>query len=92
MLRVLENSAFVDHEFTGLLPRRIRMIIFKKTNGALVEAPTQFNVDNPDLRLLEDVAEVLVVGKSLVKQVKLVPKPKEEIAKIRQSRSSRKSA
>ncbi|MBQ4566622.1 MAG: hypothetical protein IJA79_00660 [Desulfovibrio sp.] len=68
------------------------MIIFKKTNGALVEAPTQFNVDNPDLRLLEDVAEVLVVGKSLVKQVKLVPKPKEEIAKIRQSRSSRKSA
>lgn len=64
-----------------LIPRRAkRMYVFKKEDGSLVEAPRGFNPDKPDFSMLENVCEVLVIGKVLVKQVKLVVKPKAEPA------------
>lgn len=62
------------------------MFIFKKAGGELEVAPEGFDPDNPDLAMLEDVEEVLVVSKVLVKQVKLVPKAKEEIARVRKKK------
>ena len=60
------------------------MYIFKMRTGELKEAPSNFNPDNPDFTILEDVNEVLCINKILVKQMKLVVKQKEEIKKIRE--------
>lgn len=64
------------------------MYIFRTLDGALREAPKAFNPESPDLAMLEDVSEVLVIGKELVKQVRLVPKPKDERRKIREARGA----
>ena len=63
------------------------MLLFHMTDGSYKEAQRGFDVDKPDLGMLEDVEEVLVVGKVLVKQIRLVPRPKEERAQIRTAMS-----
>lgn len=82
---ILESSPFVTYgEDSKLIPRRIRtMYIFKLHDGSLEEAPEGFDPNNPDFNDLADVDEVLVIGKELVKQVRLVPKPKEEQDRIK---------
>lgn len=58
------------------------MILFHMSDGSYKEAK-DFDIEKPDMDRLDGVEEVLVVGKVLVKQVRLVPKPKEERAQIR---------
>lgn len=86
-MTVLERSPFVQTEFNGFLTRRKKVLLFHMTDGSYKEAPRGFDVDKPDLGMLEDVEEVLVVGKVLVKQIRLVPRPKEERAQIRTAMS-----
>ena len=63
------------------------MILFHMSDGTYKEAPGDFDTEKPDMDRLEGVEEVLVVGKVLVKQVRLVPKSREERAQIRTSMS-----
>lgn len=86
-MQILKGSAFVTWEFAGMVHRRVMMFIFKKTDGMLEVAPAGFDPDKPDPTLLEEVEEILVVSKVLVKQLRLVPKSKEEIAQVRQRKS-----
>lgn len=81
----LQASPFVtlDAAQCKLLPRKKTMYIFKMTTGELREAPATFNPEQPDFAELEEVDEVLVISKVLVKQIRLVAKPKEERAAIR---------
>ncbi len=60
------------------------MFIFKRENGALEIAPANFSPDKFDESVLSGVAEVLCVGKILVKQTRLVLKSREEMANIRE--------
>lgn len=87
-MAALRASAFVEIRLEGLAARRVVMHVFRKTDGSLVDAPEDFDPDRPDAKLLEDVEEVLVVGKVLVKQLRLVPKPREEIRAIREELST----
>ena len=48
------------------------MYIFRMTSGELRDAPEDFSPDAPDFEQLADVEEVLVIGKVLVKQLRLV--------------------
>ena len=59
------------------------MYIFRMTSGELRDAPEDFSPDAPDFEQLADVEEVLVIGKVLVKQLRLVAKPREERDRIR---------
>lgn len=54
------------------------MYIFRTTDGCLRGAPAGFDPEKPDFTALQDVVEVLVVGKVLEKQLRLVPKAKQE--------------
>lgn len=87
-METLETSEFVDREYPGWEVRRTRMYIFRKNDGSLVEAPRDFDPDKPDFTTLEDVSEVLVISKVLVKQVRLVPKSKEEITRVRAEKNN----
>lgn len=87
-MAALEASAFVEIRLEGFAARRVLMHVFRKTDGSLVDAPEDFDPDRPDGKLLEDVEEVLVVGKVLVKQLRLVPRPREEIRAIREELST----
>ena len=82
-MTLLKVSPFVRLEFNGFTTRRKIVILFHMADGSYKEAPKGFDTEKPDLEQLEGVEEVLVVGKILMKQVRLVPKPKEERAKIR---------
>lgn len=63
------------------------MYIFRMLDGSLVEAPKEFNPDKPDFDELKDVLEVLVISKVLEKQLRLVPKARQErSALLEQSR------
>ncbi|WP_291318743.1 hypothetical protein [Desulfonatronospira sp.] len=64
----------IAREFTGFKIRRTKMYLFKKTDGTLVEAPEDFDPKEPDWNRMQEVEEVLVIGKVLVPQMKLVPK------------------
>lgn len=86
-LAVLEASPFVKQEFNGFTARRKNVLLFHMANGSYKEAPKGFDAEKPDLGMLEGVEEVLVVGKILVKQIRLIPKPKEERAQIRAAMS-----
>lgn len=76
-LTLLRTSPFVqlDTKNSKLLPRRHVMYIFRMTSGELRDAPEDFSPDAPDFEQLADVEEVLVIGKVLVKQLRLVAKP-----------------
>ena len=84
-LALLRTSPFVqlDTKNSKLLPRRHVMYIFRMTSGELRDAPDDFSPDAPDFDQLADVEEVLVIGKVLVKQLRLVAKPREERDRIR---------
>ena len=58
------------------------MYIFKLSDGSLVESYQGLDPDKPDFSRLADVQEVLGVNKVLEKQIRLVPKPKEERSKL----------
>lgn len=64
------------------------MYIFRMTSGELRDAPEDFSPDAPDFDQLADVEEVLVIGKVLVKQLRLVAKPREERDRIREQLST----
>lgn len=82
-LAVLKASPFVCLEFNGFISRRKKVILFHMSDGSYKEAPKDFDTEKPAMDKLEGVEEVLVIGKVLVKQVRLVPKPKEERDRIR---------
>ena len=86
---ILQASVFttIDKERSRFIVRRIHMYIFKMENGTLLPAPADFNPENPQFEQLEEVAEVLVISKVLVKQLRLVAKPREERAALRQALS-----
>lgn len=54
------------------------MYLFLGYDGQLVQAYDGFDVNNPDWAKLQNVKEVLYVGKAYEKQMKLVVKAKEE--------------
>ena len=58
--------------------RRLRVYVFVHEDGTLTYAPDGFDRDNPQVEMLKGVPMVLEIGKELVPQVKLVPKPKEQ--------------
>lgn len=89
-LALLRTSPFVqlDTKNSKLLPRRHVMYIFRMTSGELRDAPEDFSPDAPDFEQLADVEEVLVIGKVLVKQLRLVAKPREERDRIREQLST----
>ena len=86
-MSILKVSPFVHLEFSGFITRRKKVILFHMSDGTYKEAPGDFDTEKPDMDRLEGVEEVLVVGKVLVKQVRLVPKSREERAQIRASMS-----
>lgn len=59
------------------------MYILKTEDGKLVPAPANFSPDTSLGKDLDNIVEVYVVSKTLVKQVKLVVKDKAEVAAIR---------
>lgn len=67
------------------------MYIFRYSDGHMERAPIDFSPDNignmATKAALDDVDEIYVVSKTLVKQVKLVVKDKTEIATIRNAKS-----
>ncbi|MDD2967834.1 MAG: hypothetical protein PHN64_10230 [Desulfovibrionaceae bacterium] len=82
---ILQASAFttLDKKRSRFVLRSKRMYIFKMEDGTLTPAPEDFNPEMPQFEQLEDVAEVLVIAKVLVKQLRLVAKPREERAALR---------
>lgn len=50
------------------------LYIFRKDDGSLVDAPAEFSPENCDEAILDGVNEILVVGKTMVKQTRLVDK------------------
>lgn len=87
---ILKNSLFVELRKDILVERSLPMCvyIFKMNDGSLMSAPENFDPDAPDFALLEDVEEVLVIGKVLVKQCRLVAKDRETRAAIRRANST----
>ncbi len=67
--------------------RRVAMYILKYNDGRLVDAGEDFDPENLDWKMMEDVAEVLFVSKIFVPQIRLVAKPAEERARIRKNLS-----
>ncbi|WP_294623059.1 hypothetical protein [uncultured Bilophila sp.] len=63
------------------------MYILKYNDGRLVFPGEDFDPENLDWKMMEDVAEVLYVSKVFVPQIRLVAKPLEERARIRKSLS-----
>lgn len=93
------EKALIDSPFTAvakgshLRPRRVKMFLFLMYDGTVAPAYEGFDLDNPDWEQLRDVQEVLQVSKAFTKQMKLVAKPKEERAAIREEiNAARKSA
>ncbi len=84
----LRDSLFTmpDPDAPPWAQKKVRMHIFRMNDGSLREAPEEFRPESPDEDMLKNVAEVLCVGKILVKQLRLVPKPAEERALIRAER------
>lgn len=84
------EKAFLDSPFTEiakgseLKPRRVKMFLFLMYDDSIKQAYQGFDLDNPDWEQLRDVKEVLQVSKAFTKQMKLVVKPKEERAVIRE--------
>ncbi len=89
--RLLATSPFVMIDPVGSTlirkKRRQAMYILKYADGRLVAAGEDFDPENLDWKLMEDVVEVLYVSKIFVPQIRLVAKPLEERARIRKSRS-----
>ncbi|WP_294448119.1 hypothetical protein [uncultured Mailhella sp.] len=76
---ILEASPFVTYgQGSALISRRRKMYLFRMNDGTIVDAYAEFDPNKPDFAKLADVQEVLVVGKVLEKQIRLVAKPKEE--------------
>ena len=86
-LPLLQASEYFDREFLGFEKMRCKMYLFKTTSGSIVEAPNNFDIDNPDQKVLENVEEIYVVSKVLRKQLKLVLKPSAECKVIRRKKN-----
>lgn len=77
--RLLEQSPFTAiSPQSKLVARKAAMYLFRMNSGEIKEANADFDPDRPDFEQLADVEEVLYVSKILVKQLRLVVKPKEE--------------
>ena len=89
--RLLAESPFVMIDPVGSTliqkRRRIAMYILKYNDGRLIDAGEDFDPENLDWKMMEDVAEVLFVSKIFVPQIRLVAKPAEERARIRKNLS-----
>lgn len=83
----LENSLFTERRFNGFTERKVKMYIIKLEDGRLIEKDEEFSPDQLSGKDLENISEVYLVSKTLVKQVKLVVKDKAEIAAIRSVKS-----
>ena len=83
VLCALERSEYVTiSSDSRLMPRRVKMFLFINANGTVTQAPADFDVKNPDWEMLKEVNEVLQISTVYTKQLKLVPKTKEERDKI----------
>lgn len=86
----LKHSLFTERRFAGFTAGRTKMYIFRYSDGSLKVAPDGFSPDNIENMVtktaLDEVDEIYVVSKTLVKQVKLVVKDKAEIATIRNAK------
>lgn len=87
--RTLAESPFVtiDGAASGFIQRRVKMYILKYNDGRLALPGEDFDPENLDWKIMEDVAEVLYVSKVFIPQIRLVAKPLEERARIRKSLS-----
>lgn len=87
--RTLAESPFVtiDAAASGFIQRRVKMYILKYNDGRLAFPDEDFDPENLDWKIMEDVAEVLYVSKVFVPQIRLVARPLEERARIRKSLS-----
>lgn len=83
----LENSLFTERGFNGFAERKVKMYIIKTEDGKLSVVDADFSLDQLSGKNLENISEVYLVSKTLVKQVKLVVKDKAEIAAIRSVKS-----
>lgn len=87
----LEHSLFTERIFAGFTAGRTKMYIFRYSDGHMEQAPMDFSPDHignmATKAALDDVDEIYVVSKTLVKQVKLVVKDKTEIATIRNAKA-----
>lgn len=63
------------------------MYILKTEDGKMIAAPADFSPDKACGKDLENISEVYVVSKTLVKQVRLVVKDKLEVAAMRSAKS-----
>lgn len=88
----LETSLFTDKFIVSLIPEKVKMYIFKMLDGTLQYAPENFNPDSFEPEILENVQEVYCISKTLIKQMKLVVKRREEMEKVRASKKTGKSA
>ena len=91
-LPALNNSEFLNHEFLGFESKRSKMYILKLKDGSLVQADSNFDIDNPPTDLLQDIVEVYVVSKVLQKQVKLTLKSADERKQIRRRKRKDESS
>lgn len=88
VLAALRNeSLFVEMVLEGFTRRRTKVYVFRMEDGSLRDAPRGFSPERPDLAALEGVAEILVIGKVLEKQVRLAPKSKEAVSDIRRRKT-----
>lgn len=83
-LNGLERSPITTRVFTGLKQRRLKLFIFKMEDGSLKEAGPDFSPDYVNSKQSENVAEIYVIAKTLIKQTRLVLKEKADIgAKVK---------
>lgn len=88
----LEHSPFTAiSPRSKLLPRRVTMYLFRLFDGSITDCYEDFDPETPNFDRMENVKEVLLVGKVLEKHIKLTVKPKEERDAIR-ARKKREDA
>ncbi|MCQ2444885.1 MAG: hypothetical protein MJ061_05295 [Mailhella sp.] len=82
-LEILSSSPFVNR-IPVLKPRATEsaMYVFRHSDGTLTDAPESFDPEKPSFEELADIDEILCISRVLVKQLRLVPKPREERAAI----------
>lgn len=80
-LHEIYNSEMFTPTIVGFKKRSIPLTyLFKYKDGTVKEAYQGFDKNNPEWSKMEGVEEVFPVRQVLVPQMKLVPKPKEQVA------------
>jgi hypothetical protein len=80
---MLNASPLMERVVTGWKKRRVHLVLIKTLSGEIKEAPEGFDIANPNVDTLRDVAEVYVISKELVPTITLRPKPREDRDRLR---------